>query len=72
MKLLLDRGGKVILDDNALANYRHEGIPVGPISWSLLNYKDALAAGLGDRSKKIPADDLRCWIGRPPPISSRT
>ncbi|RPH63562.1 MAG: ankyrin repeat domain-containing protein [Acidobacteria bacterium] len=57
VKLLLDRGGKVILDGNALTNYRHERIPVGPISWSLLNYKDALAAGLARRSKKIPADD---------------
>ena len=57
VKLLLDRGGKVILDDNALTNYRHEGIPVGPISWSLLNYKDALAAELARRSNKIPGEE---------------
>jgi ankyrin repeat protein len=57
VRQLLDRGGQLILNDAMLANYRHDGVPVGPISWSLLNYKDALAAELTRRSKKIPAED---------------
>jgi ankyrin repeat protein len=58
VKLLLERGATIIVDDTSLSkNYRHRGVPLGLISWSLLNYKDALAAELTRRSKKIPAED---------------
>jgi ankyrin repeat protein len=57
VRLLLDRGGRVVLDDKRLANVHDEGATVGSISWSLLEYRTALATELTRRTSRIPAED---------------
>jgi len=57
VRLLLDRGGYVVLRDAQLEDFRRNGAPVGSISWSLVSYRTALATELTRRTTRVPAED---------------
>jgi ankyrin repeat protein len=52
VKLLLDAGGRV----HPERPYERD-VPMGPISWALLNYKTALAEGLIIRTRDVSGED---------------
>jgi ankyrin repeat protein len=57
VKLLLAHGGKLNLDDKALADFRRNQTPVGPISWSVITRDDGFAAAMVPRIGPIQPED---------------
>jgi ankyrin repeat protein len=54
---LVAHGGKINMKHWSVANYSREGVPVGAVSWALLQGNDALAAAVLEGEKSLGADD---------------